>query len=88
MKCLANKLVGDMRTVEIAGVDVVHPARNRLAQDGDGRGAIFRRAKYARSGKLHRAIAHTVHCAVAQGKGAGGGNVGHVRSPKREWAAK
>ena len=66
MKRLANELVGDVRAIVIAGVDVVDAPRDRLAQHGEGRVAILRRAEHARSGELHGAIAHTVHGAVAQ----------------------
>ena len=66
MKRLANELVGDVRAIEIAGVDMVDPARDRLAKYGEGRVAVVRRAEYARSGELHGAVAHTVHGAVAQ----------------------
>ena len=66
MKRLANELVGDVRAIVIAGVDVVDPPRDRLAKHGEGRVAILRRAEHARSGELHGAVAHTVHGAVAQ----------------------
>src|SRR6266568_7974214 len=80
MKGLANKLVGDVRAIEIARVDVIDPARNRLAQHREGGIVILRRPKYARSGKPHRAVAHSVHGAVAQGEDASGGDAGHVSS--------
>ena len=66
MKRLANELVGDVRAIVIAGVDVVDPPRDRLAKHGEGRVSILRRAEHARSGELHGAVAHTVHGAVAQ----------------------
>ena len=55
-----------VRAIEIAGVDVVDPPRDRLAKHGEGRVAIIRRAEHAPSGELHGAVAHTVHGAVAQ----------------------
>ena len=57
MKRLANKLVGDVRAIEIAGVNVIDAARHGLPQHGEGRIAIIRRSKHTRSGELHRAIA-------------------------------
>jgi hypothetical protein len=66
MKRLANKLVGDVRAIEIASVNVIDPARHRLAQHGECRVAILWRSKNARSGELHRAIAQTVYDTVAQ----------------------
>ena len=66
MKRLANELIGDVRAIVIAGVDVVDPPRDRLAKHGEGRVAILRRAEHARSGELHGAVAQTVHRAVAQ----------------------
>ena len=66
MKRLANELIGDVRAIVIAGVDVVDPPRDRLAKHGEGRVAILGRAEHARSGELHGTVAHTVHGAVAQ----------------------
>ena len=63
---LADQLVGDVGAIEIAGVDVIDPAGDRLAQHGERRGAILRRPEYAGPGELHRAIAHAVDGAVAE----------------------
>ena len=82
MQRLADDLVGDVRAVEVAGVDVIDAARHRLAQHGERRVAILRRPEHAGPGELHRAIAHAVHGAVAELESAGGGDVGHVRSPE------
>jgi hypothetical protein len=54
-----------------------HPERCRM---------IFRRAEYARAGKLHRAITHAVHGAVAELEGGGTGHDGHRQSPTG-WAS-
>ena len=70
MKRLADDLVDDMRPVEVAGVDVVDAARDGLAQHGDRRVAILRRPEHAGPGELHRAVAHALHGAVAQGESA------------------
>ena len=78
MKRLANELVGDVRAIVIVGVDVVDVQRDCLAKHGEGRAAILRRAKHARAGELHGAVAHTVHGAVAQRENASGGDVCYV----------
>ena len=81
MQCLANQLIGDVRTVVVAGVDVVDAAFDCRAQHRKGRVAIFRRSEHARSGELHGAVTHAVHGPAAQRENAGGGDVGHIRSP-------
>jgi len=81
MKRLANDLVGDVRTVVVGGVDVIDAAGHGLPQHGERSLAILGRSEDAGSGELHRAIAHAIHAAVAQREGAGGGEVGHERSP-------
>ena len=57
MKRLADKLVGHMRSVKIAGINVIHTRRHRFTQHRQRRIFIFWRTKNARPGKLHRAIA-------------------------------
>ena len=44
MQRLLNDLIGDMRTVEIAGIDVIHARGDSLAQNRDRTGNIARRA--------------------------------------------
>ena len=78
MKRLANELVGDVRAIVIAGVDVVHAPRDRLAKHAEGRVSILWRAEHAWSGQLHRPVAHAVHGAVAQRENASGSDVGYV----------
>jgi len=79
---LADHLVGDVGAIEVAGVDMVDAAGDRLAQYGEGGVAILGWAKYAGAGELHGAVTHAVDGAVAEGGGAGGGDVGHGKSPK------
>ena len=78
MKRLANELVGYVRAIVIAGVDVVHAPRDRLAKHAEGRVSILWRAEHAWSGQLHRPVAHAVHGAVAQRENASGSDVGYV----------
>ena len=71
MQRLADELVGDVRAVEVAGVDVVHAARDGLAQHGQCRVVILGRAEHAGPGELHGAVAEPLHGAVAEGECAG-----------------
>ena len=74
MERLLDDLIGHMRTVKVAGIDVVHAGRDRLSQNGNRGLHIARRSPHLRAGKLHRAIAHAVQ--------------GHRCAGKREGAAK
>jgi hypothetical protein len=65
MERFANELVGNVRPVEIARIDVIHPRRHRFAQYRDGCVTILRRPEYAGSGQLHGAVAQAVHRAAA-----------------------
>ena len=60
MQSFLDDLVGDLRAVEVAGVNVVDAGSDRLAQDGDGFGAVAGRAEDVGAGELHRAIADAV----------------------------
>src|SRR5262249_48122121 len=75
MKCLPNELVGDVRAIVIAGVDVVDALRDHLAKQSKRRVAILRRTEHAWSRQLHRPVTHTVYGAVAQRENASGGDV-------------
>ena len=61
MKRLLDDLIGDVRTVVVAGVDVVHAGLDRLSQNSNGAFHITGRSKDARAGKLHCTIPHAVH---------------------------
>ena len=50
MERLADDLIGDVRTVEVAGVDVVDAGGDRLAQNGEG-GVRDRAAAPIRAGR-------------------------------------
>jgi hypothetical protein len=81
MKRLSDNLVGDERTVVIADVDVVDPARHGLAQHGDRLVAVARRTEHARAGQLHGTIAHPLHLTVAKPIGTCPCDVGHSQLP-------
>ena len=66
MQRLANDLVGDMRPVEIAGIDVIDARRHGFAQHGDRRITVLRRPEHAGSGQLHGAVAHAVYRAASE----------------------
>jgi hypothetical protein len=76
-----NQPVGDMRAIEIAGVDMVHPGIHGRAQHGHGRIVIPGRAEHARPGELHGAIAKAPYGAIAKREGSGLVDAGHARSP-------
>jgi hypothetical protein len=61
---LLNDLIGDMGTVEIAGIDMVHARGHRFAQNRDGAGNVARRTPHplvaSLSGELHRAVTHAI----------------------------
>jgi hypothetical protein len=62
---LLNDLIGDMRTVKIAGVDVVDARRDSLAQNRDRTGNIAWRSPNPLlailSGELHRPITDPIY---------------------------
>src|SRR5215831_11573934 len=61
MERLPDDLIGNVRTIIIAGVQVVHARLNRVAQNPEGLFAIARWSPHPRTRQLHRAIAHTVN---------------------------
>ena len=77
MQRFADELIGDVRTVEVGGVDVIHAAGNRVAQHGARCARVLRWTKYSRSRELHRAIAKATHVKVPELEGAGFIAAGH-----------
>jgi len=70
---LADDLVGDVRAVEVACVDVIYPRLDRGAQHGNGFAVVVWWTEDALPRELHRAIAHAVHGSVGELVGSGGG---------------
>ena len=70
---LVDQLVGDVRAVELGGVDVVDAGVDGPAQHRERLGAIGRRSEHAGAGELHGAEPHPVHRAPAKHDGV----VGH-----------
>src|ERR1700722_19151037 len=61
MERLFDDLIGNVRTVIIAGIDMVHASVNRFAQHLDSLFGIARRSPDLWACQLHRAVAQTVH---------------------------
>ncbi len=76
---LADDLIGDVRAVEVRGIDVVHAIRDGRAQHGQRCIAILGWAEYAGSRELHGAVAETPDIAVAEFEAPGLIDAGHAR---------
>src|SRR5262249_50879540 len=61
MKRLPDYLIGYMRTIKVARVDMVHSGRDRLAQNRNRRVNIAGRSPDLRPGELHRSVAHPIY---------------------------
>src|ERR1700691_5110134 len=79
----ADQLIGDVRPVEVAGVDMIHTARHRFAQDSNCCLRVLRWTEYAGPRELHGAVAEPPYGASAEVECAGLMNSGHGRSPLR-----
>src|SRR4029077_5791303 len=80
MERLTDQLVGDVRLVVVAGVDVVHTGRDGFAQDGHRRLRIAGRPGYPGAGQPHRAVAKPPDEPIAEAECAGWFNARH-KSP-------
>ena len=58
MQRFFDKLIGNVRAIEVARVDVGDTEANNLAQDRDCTVVICRRPEYMRTGQLHGAVPH------------------------------
>src|SRR5437016_6291760 len=79
MKRPFDDLVGHMRTVKIARIDVVDPDRDNLSQNSYGSLSISGWSPHLRAGKLHRAIAHSLQAHGSAGKREAGAKVNLFR---------
>src|SRR5450432_3195620 len=61
MKRLLDDLIGHMRTVIVASIDMIDADGNCLSQNSNRTVNITRWSEHSGTGKLHRAIAHAVH---------------------------
>ena len=77
MQRFAYKLVGNVRPVKVAGVDVINAQGHGFTQYGNRARAILRRTENAGAGQLHGTVTHTGHWAAGKGKRTGEGGVGH-----------
>ena len=62
----ADQLVRDVRTIEVAGVDMVDAARDRFTQHRQCPVMVFRRPEHAGPGELHRAVAKAFDGTMAE----------------------
>src|SRR6266699_3243552 len=77
MQCFFDQLIGDMRPIKVAGVDVIDSEPDDLAQDCDRAVVIFWWPQYVWTSELHGAVAHAsqdqiigeLECAAGQGGG-------------------
>ena len=58
MQRFFDKLIGNVRAIEVAGVDVIDTEANNLAQDGERTVVICRRPEYMWTSELHGAVTH------------------------------
>src|SRR4029077_14667324 len=58
MQRFFDKLIGYVRAIEVAGVDVGDTEANNLAQDRDCTIVVLRRSEYMGTSQLHGAVAH------------------------------
>src|SRR5450830_1873217 len=81
MQRLLDDLIGDMRAIEVGGVDVVDAGSDGGAQYREAGGAILGRTEHARAGQLHGAIAHASDGAAGEIEIGGGEGAVHRYSP-------
>ena len=60
MQRLFNKLIGNMRPVEVARIDVIDSELNNFAQDRECPAVVCGRPEYMRTSQLHGAISDAV----------------------------
>src|SRR5437764_501260 len=58
MQRFFNKLIGYVRAIEVAGIDVIDTEANNIAQNGDCTVVICRGPEYMRPSQLHRTVPH------------------------------
>ena len=74
---MADQLVGNVRAVEVAGVDVVDAARHCRSQDRECAVPIFGRPEHSWSSELHRTVTHAPHGARAERERSGFADINH-----------
>src|SRR5215831_15899878 len=75
MKRLLDDSIGHMRTVVVAGIDVVHAGLYGLAQNLYSLVNVAWRTEYSRACELHGSIAHSVHRRRCTGYGKAAGKI-------------
>ena len=64
MQGFFDDLVGNVGTIEVAGVDMCDTQLHRLAQYGYSSGAVGGWAEHARACQLHRAVPYARDCQI------------------------
>ncbi len=87
---LLDDLVGDVRSVEVAGVDVVDSEFDGFAEDGERGIHVPGGAEDVRAGELHGAVAHAIDGEGGSGEGEGAAEVGlcvhlYLQKGDRNW---
>src|SRR5215472_10384329 len=75
MQRLLDNLIRHMRTVVVAGIDVVHAGINRLAQNSDCGINVTWWSIYFGAGKLHCAVTHAVDSQRCAGQSEAAGEI-------------
>jgi hypothetical protein len=71
MQGFFDDLIGDVRAIEVAGVDVVDAGRDGFTEDGDGLRSVAWRSKDMGAGELHGSVADAVDGERGAGEGEG-----------------
>ena len=66
VKRFADELIGDVRAIGLARIDVIDAARHRLVQHRNRLLPILRRPEDLGSGHLHGPESQTLHAAIAK----------------------
>ena len=61
MQSFLDNLVGDVRAIEVGGVNMVYARRDRLPKDGESSVRVLGRTINTRAGELHRAVTHPLN---------------------------
>ena len=77
MQGFADEMIGDVRTIIVARIDVIDSARQRLAQHGERTLPILRRPKHSRPRELHGAVPDPLHAARPECECSGAADIDH-----------
>ncbi len=66
LKRFTEEFIGNVRPVELGGVDVIHPGVNSVPEYGQGEISVFWRSEHSATGKLHGAEPDAVHAVATK----------------------